>query len=84
MLKRIAFRGAVVSIVLLMVIFIFTKSFLYCIMFLIGSGISFFGYFLMIRAVDRVIRKSRGKGLFILMGFGKMILISELCPYLSR
>jgi len=84
MINRIFKRALFITVIIILTIFVFTKSPLYCIMFIIGSGISFLGYYLMIRVVDRVIGKKRGKGLFILTGLGKMTLISLIFILISR
>ncbi len=84
MIIRVFKRALFLSVVIILTIFVFTKSPLYCIMFLVGSGVSFLGYYLMIRVVDRIIGKKKGKGLFILTGFGKMALISLIFIFISR
>ncbi|MEN8223065.1 MAG: ATP synthase subunit I [Acidobacteriota bacterium] len=84
MINRIFKRALFITLIIILTIFIFTKSPLYCIMFLVGSGISFLGYYIMIRVVDRVISKKKGKGLFILAGLGKMTLISVIFIFISR
>ena len=84
MISRVFRRAVFLTMIIILTIFAFTKSPLYCIMFLIGSGISFLGYYLMIRVVDRVISKKKGKGLFILAGLGKMTLISIIFIFISR
>lgn len=76
LIKRVFRRAVFLTLIVILTIFIFTKSLLYCIMFSVGSGVSFLGYYLMILVVDRIILKKRGRGLFILAGLGKMILIS--------
>jgi len=84
MINRVFKRALFITVMIILTILVFTKSPLYCIMFIIGSGISFLGYYLMIRVVDKVIGKKRGKGLFILTGLGKMILISVIFILISR
>jgi len=84
LIRRIFVRGLILSLLIILTIFIFTKSLLYCIMFSVGSGISFLGYFLMIRVVDRVIGKRKGIGIFLLTGLGKLVLISAVFILISR
>lgn len=84
LIKRVLRRAVFFALMLILAIFIFTMSVLYCIMFLIGSCVSLFGYYLMIRVVDRVIQKKKGKGLLVLAGFGKMILISVIFVLVAR
>ena len=84
LINRVFKRALFITVIIILTIFVFTKSPLYCIMFLVGSGISFLGYYLMIRVVDRVIGNKRGKGLFILTGLGKMTLISLIFIIISR
>ncbi len=78
MLKRVFQRALFITLVLIAAIFFFTKSALYCIIFFVGSSISFLGLYLMIRVVDRIIFKRSGKWIFLLSGLGKMILISVI------
>ncbi len=84
MISRVFRRALFITVIIILTIFLFTKRPLYCIMFLAGSGISFLGYYLMIRVVDRIISRKKGKGFFILAGLGKMALISVIFIIISR
>ncbi len=84
LLNRVLKIAVIFTLVIILTIFIFTKSTLYCIIFFIGSCIGFLGYRLMIRVVDRVIAKRKGKGLLLLAGLGKMILISVVFIIVSK
>ena len=84
LIKRIIKRAVFFALMFILTIFIFTKSVLYCIIFFVGSCVSLLGFHLMIIVVDSVIQKRKGKGLFILAGFGKMILISVIFIIVSR
>lgn len=84
LIKRVFRRALFLTLITILTIFFFTKSILYCIMLSVGSGVSFLGYFLMIHVVDRIILKKRGKGLFILAGLGKMILITLIFIIVSE
>jgi len=84
LLRRVFKITIVLTFAIILTIFVFTKSVLYCIIFLTGSGVSSFGYYVMIQVVDRVIRKRKGNGLFILVGLGKMILISLIFVFVSK
>ena len=84
LIRRVAVRALFLTGLTLVPIGFFTKNPLYCIIFMIGSGISFFGYFLMIRVVDRVMGKKSGKCLFFTSGLGKMILITAVFILVSK
>ncbi len=84
LIKRVQKRAMFFSLMLILTIFVFTKSVLYCIMFFVGSCVSLLGYYLMILVVDRVIHKRKGKGFFVLAGFGKLIFISVIFILVSR
>ncbi|MCK4889600.1 MAG: hypothetical protein KAR14_07465 [Candidatus Aminicenantes bacterium] len=84
LIKRVFKRAVFFALMFVLTIFVFTKSVLYCIIFFVGSSVSLLGFYLMILVVDRVIQKRKGKGLFILAGFGKMILISVIFIIVSR
>ncbi len=80
--KRLIKQSVVVQVVVLVVIFLFTKTLFYSIIFLLGSIISILGFLAMIKMIDRVIRLGKGQFLFFLVGLLKVVVITALV-YLS-
>ncbi len=84
LLKRIQSRGMWITGVIMVPICFFTKSPIYCIIFLCGSGVSFLGFFVMVKTVSRILDKKKGKGLFFLSGVVKMSVIGALFILISK
>jgi len=61
--------------VCLIMIFIFTKSIIYCIISIAGAAISISGFLLLIRSTDRMLKKGKGKAMFFLLAQAKLLVI---------
>ncbi len=70
-----AFAAEVVSLIL---IFIFTKSFIYCIISITGAAISITGFMLLIKSTDRMLKKGKGKAMFFLLAQVKLLIITGI------
>lgn len=66
--------GAEILVVAL--IFFFTKSIIYCIISLAGATISITGFFILIRLTDRILEKGKGKTMFFLASLAKLLVIA--------
>jgi H+/Cl- antiporter ClcA len=65
-------------------IYFFTKSMLYCIINILAATIGILSFWVMIKLVDRYLKKNRGKFLFFTATFLKIIIISLVFYFLSR
>jgi hypothetical protein len=65
-----------VEIACLVLILIFTKSVIYCIISLTGAAITIIGFVLLIRSTDRLLKKGKGKAMFFLLAPAKLIVIA--------
>ncbi len=84
LLRRVTRRGLILMFIAGVLIFFFTKSPVYCIIFFVGSGISFLGYFVLIHTVTGIIEKGKSKLIFFLSGLLKMLLISVVFVIVSK
>ncbi len=82
--KRLIKLAIAAVITILPVIFLFTKSIFYSIIFLLGTIISISGFLVMIRMIDRVIRRGKGQLLFSLVTMLKLAVIATAFYLVSR
>jgi len=68
--------ASVVEAISLLLIFIFTKSVIYCIISLTGAAISITGFALLIRSTDRMLKKGKGKAMFFVLTQVKLLVIA--------
>ncbi len=83
-LRRITVTAFIMQIVIGVTIYIFTKQLVYSIICFIAAAICVSGFLIMIKLIDRIIRTNRGKGLFSLFAFGKIILIAAVFYPISK
>jgi hypothetical protein len=72
------------EIVSLIIIFIFTKNIIYCIISITGAAISIAGFVLLIQSTDRMLKKGKGKTMFFLLAQAKLLVIAGTFYALSR
>ncbi|MEN8154806.1 MAG: ATP synthase subunit I [Acidobacteriota bacterium] len=84
LLDRIKKKVLWITGILAILIYFFTKSPIYCIIFLCGSVVSFLGFIILAAAVSRILEKKKGKGLFFLSGAVKMGVIAALFILISK
>lgn len=84
LIKKLVKRTIGISIFFALMIAFFTTDILYCIMFACGALISLAGFFTMIKVVDRLLEKKKGRVLFFLVSFAKLVLISVVSIVISR
>jgi len=84
MIKRLLKMSVYSSLILMVLIFIFTKYFFYSIIFLLGAIISISGFLLMIKMIDRILKKGKGQWLFFLVLFAQLIVITLAFYVVSR
>ncbi|UCH95633.1 MAG: hypothetical protein JSV88_01985 [Candidatus Aminicenantes bacterium] len=82
--KRLMVISFCAYIPLVILIYIFTKSIFYSIIFSLGAIISISGFLLMIKMTDMVLRKGKGQPLFFLAVFSKLAVITLLAYLVSR
>ena len=73
--KRILKISIVLQMVTIILIYSFSKSIIYSIISLFGAIISILGFLLMMRMIDRSLKKGKGQLLFFLATFSKMVVI---------
>ena len=83
-LKRIVVTSILLQIISFLVIFIFTKRLIYSIISLLAATISFAGFILMIKLIDKILKTKKGNGLFFLFGFFKMVVIALVFYPISK
>jgi hypothetical protein len=83
-LARLAGRAVAIEIVCLALIFIFTKSAIYCIISITGAAISITGFMLLIKSTDRLLKKGKGKTMFFLLAPAKLVVIAGTFYLFSR
>ena len=83
-LARVVGKAVAAEAVCLIVIFIFTKSVIYCIISITGAAISMSGFVLLIRSTDRLLEKGKGKVMFFLLAQAKLVIIAGVFYALSR
>jgi hypothetical protein len=81
---KVAGKALAAEAVALILIFIFTKSIIYCIISLTGAAISITGFVLLIKSTDRMLKKGKGKVMFFLLAQGKLLIIAGVFYALSR
>lgn len=84
MVKRVIKYCIYCLVVIAPAIFLFTFDFFYSIIFLLGTLISIVGFLVMIKMIDRVLSKGKGRGLFFLAAFAKLAVISLVFYLASR
>ena len=77
-------KAIAAEIVSLVIIYFFTKSFVYCIISLTGATISIAGFVLLIQSTDRMLKKGKGKTMFFLLAQAKLLIIAGAFYALSR
>jgi hypothetical protein len=70
-----ALAGALEAVSLLL-IFLFTKSAIYCIISLTGAIISIAGFALLIKSTDRMLKEGKGKAMFFVLAQAKLLVIA--------
>lgn len=83
-LSRVTGKAIGAEIVSLIIIFIFTKSVIYCIISITGAAISITGFVLLIKSTDRMLKKGKGKTMFFLLAQVKLLIIAGFFYALSR
>jgi hypothetical protein len=82
--KRLLKLSIYAQVTLLVLIFLFTKSIFYSIIFFLGTLISILGFFAMIKMIDRVLGQGKGQMLFFLVVVLKMAVIAGVVFLISR
>lgn len=77
-------KAVAAEAVSLLLIFIFTKSLIYCIISLAGAAISITGFVLLIKSTDRMLKKGKGKAMFFLLAQAKLLVIAGAFYAVSR
>ncbi|MBN2399857.1 MAG: hypothetical protein JXI33_05895 [Candidatus Aminicenantes bacterium] len=77
-------KAIATEIVSLIIIFIFTKSLIYCIISITGASISIIGFVLLIKSTDRMLKKGKGKVMFFLLAQMKLLIIAGIFFVFSR
>lgn len=83
-IKRIIKISIFSQIILMCLIFFFTKKHIYSIIILIAGIISISSFLLMIKIIDRILKIGKGTGLFFLIELLKMIVIAAVFYPISR
>ncbi len=73
---RIIGLAGVVEGISLLLIFIFTKSVIYCIISSAGAAISITGFALLIKSTDSMLKKGKGKAMFFVLAQVKLLVIA--------
>lgn len=82
--NRLLKLSIIAIVIILIIVFLVTKSLFYSIIFLLGSIISLSGFFVMIRMTDRILRRGKGQLLFFLIMTLKLGLITAVFYLVSR
>jgi len=77
-------KALAAEIVALILIFVFTKSVIYCIISITGAAISIAGFVLLVHSTDRILKKGKGKMMFFLLTQAKIVVIAATFYALSR
>jgi hypothetical protein len=83
-LSKLTGKAIGAEIVSLIIIFIFTKNIIYCIISITGAAISIAGFVLLIQSTDRMLKKGKGKTMFFLLAQAKLLVIAGTFYALSR
>jgi hypothetical protein len=81
---KVVGKAIAAEVVSLAVIFIFTKSVIYCIISITGAAISITGFVLLIKSTDRLLKKGKGKVMFFLLAQVKLVIIAGVFYAFSR
>jgi hypothetical protein len=84
LIKRLIILAIVTLVLLMIPIYIFTKSIFYSIIFCSGAIISISGFILMIKMTDRVLNQRKGQLLFTVALFFKLGVIALSLYLVSR
>jgi hypothetical protein len=84
MVKRLIGGALGTHVLLLVLIYFFTKSIFYSIIFSLGAMISILGFLTMIKMTDLVLKKGKGPWLFILALLVKLAVIVLVLYLVSR
>lgn len=82
--KRLLKLSVIAIVIILIIVFLVTKSLFYSIIFLLGSIISLSGFLVMIRMTDRVLRQGKGQLFFFLVMTLKLGVIAGVFYLVSR
>jgi hypothetical protein len=83
-ISKLAGKAVAAEVVSLILIFVFTKSIIYCIISITGAAISIAGFVLLIQSTDRMLKKGKGKTMFFLLAQAKLLIIAGTFYALSR
>jgi hypothetical protein len=83
-LAKVAREATGAEIISLIIIFIFTKSIIYCIISITGAAIGITGFILLIKSTDRMLKKGKGKTMFFLLTQAKLLVIAGTFYAFSR
>lgn len=82
-IQRILRISLILQIMATVLIYFFTKSVICCIINILASSIGISGFWVMIKVVDRYLKKKSGQVLFFSVGFVKIGIISLVFYFLS-
>ncbi|MCK4943916.1 MAG: ATP synthase subunit I [Candidatus Aminicenantes bacterium] len=83
-IKRILRISMVSQIIIIGLIYVFTKSLIYCIITLLATIIGILSFLTMIKIIDRYLTKQKGKFLIFISSFFKIVLIIAIFYLLSK
>jgi len=83
-IKRILRISIVSQIIIIGLIYVFTKSLIYCIITLLATIIGILSFLTMIKIIDRYLTKQKGKFLIFFSSFFKIVLIIAIFYPLSK
>lgn len=72
------------QIIIIGLIYVFTKSLIYCIITLLATIIGILSFLTMIKIIDRYLTKQKGKFLIFISSFFKIVLIIAIFYLLSK
>lgn len=72
------------QIIIIGLIYVFTKSIIYCIITLLATIVGILSFLIMIKIIDRYLTKQKGKFLFFFSSFLKIVLIIAIFYPLSK
>jgi len=81
---QVAIKAIGAEIIAMVLIYFFTKSFIYCIISLTGAAISIAAFTLLIRSTDRILKKGKGRMMFFLLAQVKLLIIAAAFYAFSR
>jgi hypothetical protein len=68
-------KGILIGAFLIFAIFIFTNNFFYCIIFLLSSFLSISSFFIMVKLLDRIFNKGKGRAFYFILYLAKFLLL---------